>query len=206
MFDLLFLLIVLATAIILLVVLINLLRKRFAQTGRLILYYGLGLTLYFAVLVTVSLASPQRVVALKETRCFDDWCLAVDGVKFVDNLNGVKPDGVFYVVTLQISNQARGRSQRAGSVAIHLFDDKGIRYDLSAKGQSALEAQQGMIPPLTATIEIGQSIITYQVFDLPVDAHDVVLTVEHPVGFSPGWLIIGDENSLFHKQTIVRLP
>ncbi|MBL8076721.1 MAG: hypothetical protein JNM55_02065 [Anaerolineales bacterium] len=206
MFDLLFLLIVLVTAIIFLVTLINLIRKRFVQTRRLLLYYGLGLAIYFFILIAVSLTSPQRVVAMKETRCFDDWCLAIEDVKLLDELNKVKPDGVFYVIKLELSNQARGRSQRAGSVAIHLFDENGNQYDLSAVGQSALEAQQGAIPPLTSTIEVGQVITTFQVFDLPREAHDVVLTIEHPVGFSPGWFIIGDESSLLHKPTIVHLP
>jgi hypothetical protein len=31
------------------------------------------------------------------------------------------------------------------------------------------------------------------------------LTVEHPVGFSPGLFIIGDQASLFHRRTVVRL-
>lgn len=32
------------------------------------------------------------------------------------------------------------------------------------------------------------------------------ITVEHPVGFSPGWFIIGDESSILHKPTIIHLP
>jgi hypothetical protein len=50
-------------------------------------------------------------------------------------------------------------------------------------------------PPLTSTIEVGRSLLTYQVFDLPKDARGITLTLEHPVGFSPGLLVIGDEGA-----------
>ena len=59
MFDLLFLVVVLATVIVLLISVVNVLRQRFAQTGKLLLRYGLGLTLYFLILIAVSLAVPQ---------------------------------------------------------------------------------------------------------------------------------------------------
>jgi hypothetical protein len=55
-------------------------------------------------------------------------------------------------------------------------------------------------------MDSGQSVITYQVFDLPKDIGEVALTAEHPVGFTPSWFVIGDEDSLLHKPTIVRLP
>jgi hypothetical protein len=202
----LFLLVALATGIVVLVTLVNLMRRRFASTGRLLLRHGLALALYFLILLAVSLASPQRVVPMNEDRCFDDWCIAVENVQRKKELGGARPEGIFYVVDLKLSNHSRGRAQRAGSVAIHLMNDQGNSFDVSLQGQAALEAQPGSIPPLTSTIEAGGSVMTHQVFDLPVDARNIVLTVEHPVGFSPGWFIIGDEDSLFHKPTIVRLP
>jgi len=206
MFDLLFLLSVLVTLIVILVSVVNLLRRRFAQTGKLLLRYGLGVALYFLILITVSLTSPQRVVAMKVDRCFDDWCVGVEDVTMKSELGDVKPEGVFYVVTLQLSNQGRGRPQRVSSAAIHLLDGQGNSYAISSPGMAAFEAQQGTIPPLTSVIEVGQPIITYQVFDVPQDAADIGLTIRHPVGPAPGLFIIGDEASLFHKPTIVRLP
>ena len=159
---------------------------------------------YLGVVVIVALASPQRIVALKEDRCFDDWCIAIEDVTLINEL-GQDGHGVFYVITLRLSNHARGRDQRASSIAIHLLDDQGRTYDLSPLGQAVWEAQQGPTAPLTSTVAVGQSLTTVQVFELPQDAHDVSLTVEHPVGPSPSLFIIGDEASLFHKPTIVRL-
>jgi len=206
MFDLLFLLIVLVTVIVLLIAVVNLLRQRFAQVGKLLLRYGLGLALYFLILISVSLTSPQQVVAMKVDRCFDDWCVGVEDVTMKSELGNVKPAGVFYVVTLKLSNQGRGRPQRVSSAAIHLLDGQGNSYAVSTPGMAAFEAQQGSIPPLTSVIEVGQPIITFLVFDVPQDAADIGLTIRHPVGPAPGLFIIGDEASLFHKPTIVRLP
>ena len=205
MFDLLFLVVVLATVIVLLISMVNVLRRRFAQTGKLLLVYGSGLTLYFLIRIIVSLTSPQRVVAMKVDRCFDDWCVGVEDVAQKSELGDVKPEGVFYVVTLKLSNQGRGRPQRVSSAAIHLLDGQGNSYAVSTQGLAAFEAQQGSIPLLTSLIEVRQPIITYQVFDLPKDASDIGLTIRHPVGPAPGLFIIGDEASLFHKPTIVRL-
>jgi hypothetical protein len=85
-------------------------------------------------------------------------------------------------------------------------DGQGRKYDVSPPGQGAFEAEHGPAAPLTSTLALGQSLSTVQIFDLPDDARDVGLTVEHPVGPSPGLFIIGDDASLLHKPTIVRLP
>jgi hypothetical protein len=209
MFELLLLGMVLATLIVLIATGAHLLLRRPARAARLLKGYAVAFTMYFGALVVVSLVSPQRVVAMKEDHCFDDWCVAVDEVSVHNELGQgasiAKPDGVFYVITLRLSNHARGRRQRAASAAVHLRDERGRRYEVSEAGQAALAAQQGDLPPLTSTIDVGHSVITYQVFDLPRDAQGIELTIEHPVGFSPGLLVIGDEGALFHKPTIVRL-
>lgn len=206
MFDLLFLLIVLTTLIVLIVTLVNLIRRRFVQTGRLLLFYGLGLALYFSIVIIVGLVSPQRIVPMKVDRCFDEWCVAVNDVRIQGELGDVKSDGNFYIIKLQISNHSRGRAQRAASAAIHLLGEQGQSYDVSPEGQLAFETLNGDTPPLTLLMEPGQSYITYQVFNLPKNVGALSLTIEHPVGFSPGWFVIGDESSLFHKPTIVHLP
>jgi len=206
MFDLLFILLFLATLIVLITCVVQVLRGRGSQAARLLKRHALILLIYFLVLSIVSWTSPQRVVPMQADRCFDDWCVAIEDATQAAELGGVKPSGVFYVVTIKLSNHARGRSQRAASAAIHLIDGNGTRYDVSPAGQSAFETQHGSIPPLTLMIEVGQSYETYAVFDLPTDAQNVGLTVEHPVGFSPGLFVIGDEGSLFHAPTIVLLP
>jgi hypothetical protein len=117
----------------------------------------------------------------------------------------VRADGVFCVVTMRLSNHARGGPQNPGSAAVHLVDGQGRRYEPSRQGQEALEALEGPEPALASTLALGQSLETIRVFDIPADAVDVGLAVEHPVGVAPGLLIIGDQASLFHRRTEIRL-
>jgi len=209
LFDLLFIFIVLTTVVTLATAAVSTLRGRRQRAANLLVRYLAFAAIYLVALVVVSLVSPQRVLAVGEDRCFDDWCVAVENVTITPELGQgeslLRANGAFYVVTLRLSNRARGRDQRAGSAAIHLIDDLDRWHDASPRGQRAYVAQHGPVAPLTATIPLGQSLTTVQVFDLPMESHDVGLAVEHPVGFSPGRLIIGDEASLLHKPTIVRL-
>jgi hypothetical protein len=209
-FDLLFLVVLLTTVLALGRSIIALLRGQQTQTRQVLTHAGLGLTLYLVVLIAVSLTTPQRVLALGDDRCFDDWCVAVEAV---DQARVLGPDGqrlqavgVFHIVTLRLSNQGRGRVQRASSAAIHLIDSHGRTYDLAPRGQAAYEAQHSVQAPLTVVVPVGEAVHIVEVFDLPVEAGPLGLTVEHPVGLSPGLLIIGNDASLWHKPTIVRLP
>jgi len=208
-FDLVFIVVVVATVVMLAMAAIAGLRGRRQRATSLLLRCGVVSAIYLGGVVVVSLLSPQRVLAIGEDWCFDDWCIAVDSVTFASELgpsgHPVKANGVFYVVRLRLSNHARGRPQRATSAAVHLLDGLGHRYEVSHDGQSAYEAQDGPTPPLTSTVPIGRSVTTVRLFDLPRDARQVGLTVEHPVGFSPGVFVIGDQASLFHRRTVVRL-
>ncbi|MCB1044838.1 MAG: DUF4352 domain-containing protein [Acidobacteria bacterium] len=208
-FDLFFLFLVLATFSTLIADVALLFLGRFKTVLKLLLYYGVGLLLYFFALIAVSVTSEQREIAMKEDRCFDDWCIAVEDVSFAQQLGHeqyqAQAKGLFYIVKLRLSNHARGRDQRASSAAVHLFDRYGQNYDVSLTGQAAFEAEYGKTSTLTSTIPLGQSITVVQVFDVPQNADNIFLTVEHPVGWFPGLLIMGHESSLFHKPTIVRL-
>ena len=46
---------------------------------------------------------------------------------------------------------------------------------------------------------------TLRVFEVPLDARSLGLVVEHPAGFSPGRLILFDEQSWLHPPTVFRL-
>jgi len=208
-FDLLFVVAFLGSIATFVVAVVAALRGRGRRTKSILIGYGMFAAVYLGAVVAVSLISPQRVLAIGNDRCFDDWCVAVEDVTFTRALGqgdrAVTANGVFYVVRLRLSNHGHGRPQRASSAAVHLIDGRGQRYDASRQGQDAFEAQRGPAPLLTSTIPVGQPVNTVQVFDLPKDARNVGLTIEHPVGLSPAVLVIGDDASLFHKPTIVRL-
>lgn len=210
MFELLFFAAFLATVGALVAAVALVLRRQAWRAARLMCSVGGGLALYFGALIIVSLVAPQRVIALGEEHCFDDWCVAVEEATSRPALGTGRADsiasGTFYVVSVRLSNHARGREQRASSAVLYLLDESGTRHDVSTGGQAALEAERGHLPPLTATIPVGGLLRTAQVFDIPSDATGLSAVIEHPVGFSPGWFVIGDESSILHRPTIVRLP
>jgi hypothetical protein len=208
-FDLLFIVVVLATIGTFAMAAIAGVRGRWQRTAVLLRRWGIAVAVYLGAVVVVSLLSPARVLQVGEDWCFDDWCVAVNGVTLAQSLgspdHSARAQGVFYVVRLQLSNHARGRPQRASSAAVYLLDGLGHRYGVSSEGQNAFEALEGRAQPLTATVPVGQSVRTVRVFDLPKGAGGVGVTIEHPVGFSPALFVIGDQASLFHRPTVVRL-
>jgi hypothetical protein len=56
--------------------------------------------------------------------------------------------------------------------------------------------------PLNVLLNPGESVIATRKFIAPADAQKPGLVVAH--GRFPGMLIIGDDQSLFHKQSVVR--
>lgn len=207
--DILFLLVVMVSAATLLGLVAAALGGRWRFARRLLRGYALVAFTYLGALVLFSLTAPQRVLPLGEDRCFDDWCIAATGYSVLPELGPstrrLRAQGRFYAVEIRLSNQARGRSQRASSVALWLLDDRGRRYPVSRSGQAAWEAEHGPTAALTSTLALGERLGTLRVFEVPLDARSLGLVVEHPAGFSPGRLILFDEQSWLHPPTVFRL-
>ena len=176
-------------------------KRRFAvRLARgLAIYAGL----YALLLIGVSLLSPQRVMAMHEVRCFDDWCAAVEQVEQRAVIGSLQAQGSFYLVTLQVSSQAKRIRQRALDAAVFLLDEHGKRYLPSEEAQQALEFAGEAGLPLNSWLEVGASFSHTAVFDLPPDATRPGLVISH--GAFPGLIIIGDDQSFLHKPTIVNL-
>ena len=206
MFDLLFVVVVLASVSTLIAAFVQILRRHVRRALTMLSVLGVGLAAYVGVVIAVSLASSQGVVAAGQDRCFDDWCVAVESAASVGTLGegdqAISANGVFYVVTLRLSNHGRGRPQRASSAAVFLRDEEGRTYDVSRDGQRAFEAGHGPTAPLTTMLAVGQPVVTVRVFDVPASARISGLTIQHPVGLGPGLFVIGDESSLFHEPTL----
>jgi hypothetical protein len=192
-FDLLFIVVVLASVAALAAVIASALRGRLSQAIKLLTLYGVCLAFYLGVIIVTSLASPQRMLALGENRCYDDWCIAVD-----DIARSESPTQVVYTVTLRVSSQAKRVSQRENGVVVYMMDEKGRRFESAADPSAA---------PLNILLQPGQSVTTPRTFRVSGTSGQPVLIVGHQ-GLSslPGMFIIGDDGSLFHKPTAVRLP
>jgi hypothetical protein len=186
LFDLLLIFSVLATAATLLILLYQAIRRHWAAAGPILAWLGAYWGVYMAVLVTVSLIAPQRVIPARDDRCFDDWCMSVDHVE----VSG----GVHYAVTLRISSRALRVSQRELDARVQLLDGQGRTYDPRPADDQ---------PPLSTLLPPGGSFETTRVFDLPACARDVVLI--RVSGPGPGWFVIGDSGSLLHRRTVMQL-
>jgi hypothetical protein len=192
-FDLLFVLVVFATIATLIVVVVQVLRGRFRQVVKIIATYGVCLAVYLGILIGVSIATPQRVLALGENRCFDDWCIAV-----VDIEKSKLSTGMLYAVSLRVSSRARRVAQREQGVVVYMIDGEGRRYEPVADPSAA---------SFNVLLQPGQSVTTIRSFEVSGASSQLALVVGRQ-GFNkfPGIFIIGDDSSLFHKPMIVRIP
>jgi hypothetical protein len=188
-FDLLFLAVVFASLASLVAAATAFLRRRRARGISILRKLFACATGYLLVVALVGFLSPQRIVNIGEPWCFDDWCLRVESVSRSPMLSAWD-----YKVTFRIFSRALGVAQRARGAWIYLIDDRGIRY----------ASQPGRFDvPLDVLLEPGESVTTSRDFRVPQSARGLGLITGHGGPISN--FIIGDEASLFHKRTFVRL-
>jgi hypothetical protein len=187
-FDLLFIAIVLGTVVVWITAAVLAMRRHGSAALRLLVGWGSFMAIYIVVVIAVSLLSPRRVLAPGEQQCFDDWCIAINGVD--EQVNGASTT---CVVSLLISSRAKRASQRENGVSVVLVDDQGRTFDPRHDPNDA---------PFNALLYPGESATVRRTFDLPSDAKGLSLIVRHRGG--PGIIIIGEQASLFHKPTLMR--
>ena len=175
------------------------LRGAARTTGRL----AIAVAAYFLILIVVSLVSPGRVLAMRERRCFDDWCIQVTGVEQAPEIGDVHAAGRFYMVRFEVLSDAKRVTQRALDVHVWLLDDAGHRFGVSATGQGAFERTRGPAKPFDMELHPGEAFETTRVFDVPASIRGASILIEH--GTWPGRLIIGASQSFLHAPTLVKL-
>ena len=177
---------------------------------------------YAMMLLGASAASRQQTLAADQEKyfCEIDCHLAysVAGVETAKTLpfgaGRTAACGIFYTVSVRTRFDEHTISPRRGDGpltpsprVVAMVDDRGRTYSVSEEGQQALERSLGpKQTPLTQPLRPGGSYITRLVFDLPADARGLRLWISSPT--EPGWLgrvIIGDEDSIFHKKVYFRL-
>jgi hypothetical protein len=189
-FEPLFLLLVLVTLITLITAAVFAARGKFARAGRILRRLGIGAGVYFAIVIAVSIFSPQRVYHVGDTQCFDDWCIQVVGAQWT-----TAPAVGRYEVTLRLSSRAKRTPMGEKGTAVYLVDEHARRYDPVADGAAV---------PLDVVLQPGESITVTRRFDVPRDTPSLGLIYTHEGGFPIGWLII-TEGGWFQKPPVVRL-
>jgi hypothetical protein len=192
-FDLLFIVVVLSSLATLVTAAIAAIRGNRAHSLAILHKFGMCAIAYLAIVVLVALLSPQRVLSVGDPWCFDDWCLSVENVSLTP-----EPPQISCNVSLRIFSRARRVSQRAKGAQVYVIDGRGNRYAPEPDSSAA---------PLDILLQPGESVTTSRVFKLPAHSSGLGLITGHGgPGCFPGCFIIGDDSSLFHKRTLVRLP
>lgn len=192
-FDLVFLLAVLASLVTLVVAFVLAIRGRLSRALKLLRAYAICALAYLTFSFAISFFKPQRVLQVGSSWCFDDWCLAVTNV--------VRTQGAAensYRVDLRIFSQAGRIAQRANGAWIYLIDDRGRRYSPDPDTSAV---------PLNVLLQPQESVATSRTFHVPNDARNLGLITGHggPYCGAMGLLVMGDGGCLFHKPTMVRI-
>jgi hypothetical protein len=191
--------------------------RKHTLAGRIVKGSLVWIGLYIGVLVATSLTSSPKVLGLNEEKRFCGFYLDCHLAVSVVNVSKTKTlggppsqataEGLYYVVSVKVSSNAVAAALLFHNPVATLLDEKGRKYDRSSDGEKALELTQGKGAQFSQSVEAGSSYIKELVFDIPPDAMAPrLLVTEGP------WMerlielfLIGDEDSLFHKKTTIRL-
>jgi len=168
------------------------------DAGRTARFLGLYVAAYAVVLGVVGLAMPRESRAPGERACFDDWCVA--GLRADAAGSGSAPcaagaDTRVWIVSFEVSSDARRVRQRARDARALLEDARGREYEACA-GPLGAHA-------LTDVLDPGESFVVQLPFRLPGAAAPAGAVISH--GAFPGVLLIGDDQSLLHRRRLLGL-
>ena len=186
-FEPLFLLLVLAAAVVLVWAAVAALRGRGRAGRRALTRLGVGAAIYMLIVLVVSMATPRRAYRVGDTRCFDDWCIAVT--------SAARPTPTSVTVALRLSSRAKRVTQRELGTVVYLVDSAGKRYDPVADPSGV---------PLDTRLQPGQAVDALRTFAVPGNARGLALVYTHEGGFPIGSFIIG-ENEWVHGPAVVQL-
>jgi hypothetical protein len=152
--------------------------------------------LYLSISVVVSLARPAVIIEQGQDWCFDDWCVAVEGVHRTPS---ARAQEVTLTADLRIHNAARSPEGARGFWA-YLRDQNDGRYaPIPGPWQDIIAAP---VPPhASARTSID--------FVVPKGARQLGFVTGHgtgvPCGLLPSLLEIGQGGCLFHAPDMIRI-
>ena len=184
-------------------VIVTLVSRRRLPSRSILVGASIWLSLYITGMLMVSFLTPQTVLSLRQEKCFDDMCFSVTSVDITANLKAKQyvsmPQGLFYIVTVQLRNAAIRAPAKPDNPLFTLVDQQGHTYAPSLLAQQSI----GQAPTWNQQLQPGEIVPREIVFEVPNLLQQPGLLIAE--GGWPTMLIIGDENSFFHKKTEVRL-
>lgn len=104
--------------------------------------------LYF-LLWTVSSSNREiNVVNFGEDICFDDWCATFTSFEILTAIDGQKAVGQYIILSLKMTNRAKGTSQKSTEPRIYIMDHKGNFWAVSKLGQKICKNAHGTQIPI----------------------------------------------------------
>jgi hypothetical protein len=173
----------------------------------------IGSAAYAGALLAVSLTSKERVLARGEILRFCGVYLdchlgvSVQGVERLPAVGSRRAQGMFYVLRLRVSSDAKRATLHLGRPDIRVIDGHGRTYGRAVEAERSLTQASGDSLSLVGRIAAGESHDVRVVFDLPSDIREPRLLVKDVAGVDRMLeaLLIGDDDSIFHKPTTLAL-
>ena len=187
-FDLLFALIFISTVVFLVAIIFRALsghRKRALKQLKSLLLFDL---IYLTVVIVVALITPRTILPVGELDCSDDWCISVERAEKYP-----KGPSTIVQVTFLIHSRALGRPQIENGVQAYLVDSSG-NYFASMAVQDET--------PFSLSLQPGESKEVVRIYSVPVNSIPTGIHISK--GKFPGLFIINDDQSLFHKKSLMK--
>lgn len=197
-YELLFIVLFLATVAAVAGVLVLAATRRMGSAAKVLLTIGVVWSLYLTILAVSDATAHQFVIKAGEDHCFDEMCFAVVDNQVSSSLT--RPNRAIYVVTVRVTSRSRGRTQSEGGLRVRLYAN-GSYFNVSEQAQKEYDTTHGATPRITERLAPGESIQSVLVFDVPQDIRPG-LALDH--GFTPGYFVIG-ESPFFHEPDIFQL-
>ena len=157
----------------------------------------------------VAMATPQRIQPVGSERCFDEMCFAVTGFERTSQIAAggqvTQARGIFYIVSVRMSNQSRGRAQHEAGRTGMLVDQTGQTWFVSAPGMRAMAGGNRSSSGLEAELSSGEDLVVKLVFDLPLNVEHPAFTLGNRFLLYPPRIVIADDMHFLHKPTITPL-
>lgn len=168
--------------------------------GGLIVWFAAYIFLFFCA----SFFSQEKALGLNEPKEFCGFYLdchlhaAVTNVRTAKTLGDKTASGEFYIVKVKVFSDAKQSTLGLLTVDARVVDG----YDREFTRDALAEAQISEQPPFERQISPVESFEKEIVFDLPADAVNPRLDIREGYGIDRAIeaVLIGDEDSLFHKR------
>jgi len=183
--------------------------RKFRLAARTLLLTLGGLILWILVVTAVAGLTPQTIVKIGDSYCADIRCLGIDAVR-----TEAKGSETVYNLDVHIFSDTDTIKVSFGKISLFLLDEQGRRFPLM---------QDPSATPYDSVVDPRQSFRTTLTFVAPSNARQLFLTEEDKKdgvqpqsdGKAPAWakLIgawfylggLGNDTSLFHKPTLLRV-